>query len=104
MAAYDKPIMIQVQDQETEKWTDAFTKNLHAKVNKTQGGTASSAGADQFRARLTFELRYASALEAIRYSPQLYRIQYRGHTFRVTDYDDYMEQHLTIRLVGELYG
>lgn len=103
MATYNKPIMIQVQDQETEEWSNLFDKNLHAKVNKTQGGTASSAGADQFRARLTFELRYAKALEAIQYKPQLYRILYRGHTFRVADYDDYMERHLTIRLVGELY-
>lgn len=103
MGVYDKPIMIQVQDQDTEDWVDAFEKNLHAKVNKTGGGTAMNAGADQYRATLTFELRYTKKLEDINYSPQEYRILYRGRTFKVTNYDDYMEQHRTVRLVGEFY-
>lgn len=103
MSVYDKPIMIQVQNPETEDWEDAFDKNLHAKVNKTGGGTTMNAGADQYRATLTFELRYTKELEDINYSPQEYRIKYRGRTFKVTNYDDYMEQHRTVRLVGEFY-
>ena len=100
---YDKPIMIQVQNLDTEAWEDAFDKNLHARVNKTGGGTTLNAGADQYRATLTFELRYIKALEDINYSPQPYRILYRGRKFKVKDYDDYMEQHRTIKLVGEFY-
>ena len=34
---------------------------------------------------------------------RLVSIIYRGRTFKVKDYDDYMEQHRTIRLVGEFY-
>lgn len=98
---YDKPITIQLQDEETEDWGDLF--RLHARVNKTGGGTNMNAGADQFLATLTFEVRYFKELEALRYSPQLYRIIYRGHTFKVTDYDDFMERHRTVKLVGELY-
>ena len=37
------------------------------------------------------------------YHTQPYRILYRGRTFKVVDYDDYMEQHREIKLVGELY-
>lgn len=103
MAAYDKPIKIQVQDPDTEEWKDLFDKNLHAKVNKTGGGTTLNAGADQYSASLTFELRYMKDLEELRYHPQRYRIVYRGHTFKVTDYDDFMEEHRTIKLVGGLY-
>ncbi len=98
---YDKPITIQVQDPETEEWTDSL--HLHAKVNKTGGGTAYNAGADQFRASLTFEVRHVKALEDIAYNVQPFRVLYRGRTFKVTDYDDYMEQHRTVRLVGEVY-
>ena len=98
---YDKPITIQIQNEETEDWSDRF--RLHARVNKTGGGTIMNAGADQFTASLTFEVRYFKELEALRYSPQLYRIIYRGHTFKVTDYDDFMEQHRNVKLVGELY-
>ena len=100
---FDKPIMLQVQDPETEVWTDMFPGNLHAEVNKTRGGSEENAGAGQYRASLTFKLRYTKKLEAIAYSPQSYRIRYRGRTFRVTDYDDFMEQHREIKLTGEFY-
>lgn len=98
---YDKPITIQVQDPVTEVWTDKL--HLHARVNKTGGGQAFNAGADQYRASLTFDLRYTKQLEDIAYSPQPYRIIYRGRTFKVVDYDDYMERHLTVKLRGEFY-
>lgn len=98
---YDKPITVQVQDPVTEKWTDAL--HLHARVNKTGGGVNLNAGADQYTASLTFEVRYVRALEDIAFKPQPFRVVYRGRTFKVTDYDDYMEQHRTVRLVGELY-
>lgn len=104
MAIYDKPLTIQVQDPNTEEWTDhPELGRLHAKVNKTGGGTTLSAGADQYRLTLTFELQYCRPLEELRYDPQHYRMLYRGHTFKLTDYDDFMEQHKTVRLVGELY-
>lgn len=98
---YDKPITVQVQDPSTEQWADAL--QLHARVNKTGGGAAFNAGADQYRATLTFEVRWCRQLEDIRFSPQPFRVVYRDHTFKVTDYDDYMEQHKTVKLVGELY-
>lgn len=98
---YDKPITIQVQDPVTEEWSDKL--RLHAGVNKTTGGVNFNAGADGFTARLTFEMRYVKALEDIAYSPQAFRVLYRGRTFKVVDYDDYMEKHHTVRLVGEFY-
>jgi SPP1 family predicted phage head-tail adaptor len=98
---YDKPIKVQVQDPDTEQWTDVLS--LHAKVNKTGGGTRLNAGADQYTASLTFEVRYVKALEAIAYNTQPYRIEYRGRKFKVVDYDDFMERHQTIKLVGEFY-
>jgi SPP1 family predicted phage head-tail adaptor len=99
---YDKPIIIQVQDPDTEEWKDKL--HPHATVNKTGGGSGFSAGADQYNASLTFKLRYIKDLEDLEYSPQPYRIIYRGNTFKVVDYDDYMEQHREIKLVGEYYG
>ena len=98
---YDKPITIQIQDDTTEEWVDRLY--MHARVNKTGGGQTLNAGADQYRASLTFELRYVKALEDIAYSPQPFRVVYRGRHFKVTDYDDYMEQHRTVKLVGEFY-
>ena len=99
---FDKPITIQEQNPDTEEWADRW--NLHARVNKTGGGQALNAGADQYCATLNFEVRYFSALEEVRYNPQPFRIVYRGHLFKMVDYDDYMEQHQTVKLVGEAYG
>lgn len=97
------PLIIQRQDETTEEWTDAL--HLHAlKVNKTGGGESFGAGAEQFRPRLTFELRWCKALEDAVYHPQVHRIVYRGRTYNIHDYDDYMEQHRTVRLVGVAYG
>ena len=98
---YDKPITVQVQDLYTEEWADVL--RLHARINKAQGSVASDAGAEQYRTRLTFEVRYARQLEDINYGPQAYRIVYNSRTFKVTDYDDYMEKHLTVKMVGEFY-
>lgn len=95
------PITIQIQDPETEAWADKWS--LRAEINKTGGGTTMTAGADQYRATLTFKLRYFKALEDVRYNPQAYRIRYRGRSFKVTDYDDFMEEHRMIKLVGEFY-
>jgi SPP1 family predicted phage head-tail adaptor len=99
---FNKLVTLQQQDDETEQWSDVH--RLHARVNKTGGGSAFNAGADQYNLTLTFELRHSATLEAVRYNPQAYRVQYRGHLFKITDYDDYMEQHRTVRLVGVLYG
>ena len=98
---YDKPVVIQRQNQTTEKWETVL--HLHAKVNKTGGSQTFAADAEQFHARLNFDLRYCRALEKIRYQPQIYRLLYRNHHFQVIDYDDYQEQHKTVRIVGVLY-
>lgn len=98
---YDKPITVQVQDPDTEEWRDEL--HLHARVNKTGGGARLNAGADQYTASLTFEVRYVRALEELAYNTQPYRVVYRGRKFKVVDYDDFMEQHRTVKLVGEFY-
>ena len=97
------PITIQRRDPDTEQWTDFL--RLHAtQVNRSGGGESSAAGAEQYHPRLRFDLRWCKALEAVKYATQSHRIVYQGHTFNILDYDDYMEQHLTVRLVGEAYG
>lgn len=98
---YDKPVTIQVQDFETEKWTDAL--KVHARVNKSTGSTANTAGTDTYKVKLKFSMRYMKAIEDIAYNPQPYRIMYRGRYFKVTDYDDYMEEHREVNMVGEYY-
>ena len=97
------PLTIQRMNPETEEWTDL--QKFHAiQVNRSGGGEAYSAGREQFRPRLTFDLRWCKALEALRWDTQNHRIIYQGQQFNIVDYDDYMERHLTVRLTGEAYG
>lgn len=96
-------IVIQRMDPDTEVWTDLL--RLHAiQVNKAGSSESFSAGREQYSPRLTFDLRWCRKLEDLRYDTQNHRIMYQGHTFNIVDYDDYMEQHLTVRLTGEAYG
>ena len=95
---YDKPITIQKISEESETWEDLFS--LHARVNKTGGSEYLNAGANQSRSNLTFEVRYFEKLEDINYDRGSYRIVYRGRVFNITDYDDFQEKHLTVKLLG----
>lgn len=97
------PIIIQRMDPDTEQWSNLL--HLHAlQVNRTGGGESFSAGRERPSPRLTFDIRWCKAVEEIRWDTQSHRILYLGHTFNITDYDDYMEQHITVRLTGEAYG
>lgn len=99
---FDKPITIQKINEDSEKWEDLYT--LHARVNKTNGSEYLNAGANQSKSTRVFEVRYFKNLEDIDDSRGLYRIVYRSRTYNITDYDDYLEQHKTIKLLGVSYG
>lgn len=102
------PVTIQRLDQETEEWTDYL--HFHAlKVNQPVSygfgdRESHAAAAEQFHARLLFELRWCKAIEDAVYSPQLYRIIYKGRTYNIQGYDDFMEQNRTVKIYGEAYG
>lgn len=97
------PLKIQVMDQDTEEWTDHL--QLHARqVNKAPAGESFAAGAEQYHPRLTFTLPWCKALENVAYNTQQHRIVYRGKTYNIQDYDDYMEQHIEVKIVGVAYG
>jgi SPP1 family predicted phage head-tail adaptor len=99
---YDRPITIQKIDEMTELWTDLW--HLHARVNKTQGSEFVEAGAEQSQSTKTFEVRYFSGLEDVDYNRGLYRLVYKGHTFNIVDYDDFMESHQVVKLKAVSYG
>lgn len=99
---YDKPIIIQKINEESEEWEDLFS--LHARVNKSSGSEYLNAGANQSKSNRVFEVRYFKDLEAIDDDRGSYRIVYRGRYYNITDYDDYFEQHKTIKLLGVSYG
>jgi SPP1 family predicted phage head-tail adaptor len=99
---FDKPIIIQKIDEKTRIPADLY--KLHARVNKSGGSEYLNAGANQSKSTRVFEIRYFKALEDIDQKRGLYRIVYNGQTYNITDYDDYLEQHKTVKLLGVSYG
>lgn len=99
---YDKPIVIQKRDEITEDWTTVFTP--HASINKAKvDGEYLSAGAIRGKRNLTFALRYFKDIEDISFNLQSYRIVYQGVPYDIKDYDDFMLNHKTVKLLGVSY-
>lgn len=98
---FDKPITIQKIDEVSETWRDLYL--VHARVNKSSGSEYLNAGANQSKSTLIFECRYFKELEDIAFNRGAYRIVYRGHNFNIQDYDDYLETHKTVKLLGVSY-
>ena len=85
---FNKLIIIQKVDEETEEWSDLY--NLHANINKNKTDNKYlSAGAIQSKANLVFEVRYFKELAHIFTNTQLYRIIYNDINYEIVDYDDY---------------
>lgn len=101
---FDKPIIIQKKDEVTETWVNAFDKPLHARINKAKSDSEYlSAGAVRDTRSLVFEVRYFKNLEDIDFNKQIYQIVYQGVPYNIQDYDDFMLQHKTVKLLGVSY-
>lgn len=99
---FDRPITIQKLNTKAKQWEDVF--KVHASINKAKTDNEYlSAGAIQSKRNLTFEVRYFSDIEAISFNLQLYRILYRNVPYNITDYDDFMLTHKTVKLLGVSY-
>lgn len=97
-----RPFKIQKYNTETEAWDDCY--KLHAiSVNRTGGSTNYGAAADQFHMQLTFTIRWQGFCNEIEANPNSYRIVYKNKPYHITDYDDFMQKHLTVKIVGEAY-
>ena len=96
---FDRPITILKLDELTEKYFPVY--NLHASINKAKANSEDmNAGAIQGKLSLTFEVRYFDDLKDISLNTQSYRILYDGTQYDITDYDDFMLQHKTVKLLG----
>jgi len=99
---FDRPITIQKISELTETWEDVF--KVHARINKAKADNEYlSAGAIQAKKNLTFEVRYFADLEDISLNLQSYRVLYQGIPYNIKDYDDYMLNHKTVKILGVSY-
>jgi SPP1 family predicted phage head-tail adaptor len=99
---FDRPVSIQRINDDTEQWETVYT--VHAAINKAKADDEYlNAGAIQAKKNLIFEVRYFAGLEDIGLNLQTYRLVYMGVPYNIGDYDDYMLQHKTVKLLGVSY-
>lgn len=103
-----KPIKIIKYNEESGDWEplaiDGEDIVFHAKVNKSSGSEYLGSGSTQSTAQKVFIVRYSSVIAEIELNTQLYRIDYGGVMYDVTDYDDFNELHREVKLLGEARG
>lgn len=99
---FNKPITIQKWDESTETWVDFLF--AHASVNKHGSNEYLGSGAEQTASDKEFTVRYSTMIRQIELNTQLFRILYENHHYEVNDYDDYMDRHMTVRLLGTARG
>lgn len=99
--AYNIPILIQKKDEETEQWSDYL--KLHARITRNKGQEYQKAGAIQSKSERIFEVRYQAHIKDIEFNTSLYRVVYAGINYNVTDYDDYLEKHINVKITGLSY-
>ena len=99
---YDRPIIIQKINDVSELWEDVY--KVHAGINKAKSDDEYlSGGAIQGKRNLIFEIRYFAGLEDISLNIQSYRILYQGVPYDIKDFDDFMLQHKSVKILGVSY-
>ena len=97
---YKRPIKIEKLNIDTEEWV-TYIPLLHANVNKPRKDREyHEAGSVRSTRQLNFDMRYNPLIKEIGRQIELYRIVYDGQSYNIVDYDDYMERHQNIRLLG----
>ena len=102
MASYNIPIIIEKQDENTEKWAEYY--KTHAKINKTTGKENANASVNISSSTYNFEIRYCKKIEEILFDTEIYRIVYKGRHFDIKSVDRYKENKNKVTLVGDFNG
>lgn len=102
MASYNRPIVIQKLDEETEKWEDYYS--THANVNKTGGKEYVNASTNISSSTYNFKVRFCEKFKDVIYNTEIYRILYDGRYYDIENVDRYAESSTEITLIGNYNG
>lgn len=98
---YDKPVVLQKYDEETDSYLPERLPTLHAHINTAYFTTEKYEGkAMQDDVAMDFYFRYFPALLDVVKKPQLYRLMWGDDAYDLVGGDDFQLQHKEIRLRG----
>lgn len=95
----NQKIQIQKLIENTNEYQDYY--ECHAQVNKTGGNEYLVGGTISTKNKFTFVVRYCNELKTLPFDTQAYRIIFSGIIFNIIDADDFMQNHKTIKIIGE---
>lgn len=102
MANYNKPILIQKINVDTEKWEDYF--KTHAIINKSNGKEYFNASTNISDSTYNFKVRYCNNIDSLIFNTEIYRIVYQTRCFNIKNVDRYLESVSEVTIVGEFNG
>ena len=102
MTVFNKLVLIQKLDQDTEEWNDYFL--THANVNKSSGKEYFNASTNISSSTFNFSIRYSPYLRDIVFNTEEYRVVYDDKYFDIKNVDNFMLKNHEIVIVGEFNG
>lgn len=102
MASYNKPILIQKLDEDTEKWNDYYS--THANVNKASGKEYFNASTNISASTYNFKVRYCEKLKELLFNTEIYRVVYENRCYDIKNIDRYAESKTELTIIGDYNG
>ena len=102
MANYNKPILIQKLNDDSEKWEDYL--KTHAIINKSSGKEYFNASTNISDSTYNFKVRYCNNIDSLIFNTEIYRIVYKTRCFNIKNVDRYLESVSEVTIVGEFNG
>lgn len=102
MASYNKPILIQKLDEDTEKWN--YYYSTHANVNKASGKEYFNAKTNISSSAYNFKVRYCEKLKELLFNTEIYRVVYESRCYDIKNVDRYAENKTELTIIGDYNG
>lgn len=102
MASYNRPILIQKLDEDTEKWSDYYP--THANVNKASGKEYFNASTKISNSTYNFKVRYCEKLKELLFNTEIYRVVYESRCYDIKNVDRYAESKTELTIIGDYNG
>lgn len=102
MTVFNKLVLIQKLNLDTEVWEDYFL--THANVNKSSGKEYFNARVEISNSTFNFSIRYSPKLEDVMFNTEVYRVVYDSRIFDIKNADNFMMKNHELIIVGEFNG
>ncbi len=95
---FDKLVEILQYDEKSDRY--GYFLEIHAKVNFVKSEENESNNSNSVKTKISVEARYSNILNELFNNTQHYRIRFKGISFNIISFDNFMFENKTIKLTG----